>query len=54
MREMIASCQKFGLKLGFFYSVHFNWYLGVDGFKVGHPPLGPRSYTQAEVTERFP
>jgi len=28
--------------------VHFNWYLGVDAFKVGHPPLGPRSYTQAE------
>ena len=48
--EMIASCKKYGLKLGFFYSVHFNWFLGVDGFKVGHPPLGPRSYTQAEYS----
>ena len=31
-----------------FYSVHFNWYLGVDDFAVGHAPLGPRSYTQQE------
>ena len=28
--------------------VHFNWFLGVDGYKVGHPPLGPQKYTQAE------
>ena len=48
VKAMLASCKKFGLKLGFFYSVHFNWFLGVDGFKVGHPPLGPRSYTQEE------
>ena len=25
------------------HSVHFNWFLGVDGYKVGHPPLGPRT-----------
>ena len=31
---MIASCKKYNLKLGFFYSVHFNWFLGVDGYKV--------------------
>ena len=48
VKEMIASCKKYDLKLGFFYSVHFNWFLGVDGFKVGHPPLGPTQYTQAE------
>jgi len=30
------------------YPLHFNWYLGVDGFTVGHPPLGPRSYTQEQ------
>ena len=34
VREMIASCKKYNLKLGFFYSVHFNWFLGVDGYKV--------------------
>ena len=34
VKEMIISCQKYGLKLGFFYSVHFNWFLGVDGYKV--------------------
>ena len=46
--EFAASCKKYGVRAGFFYSLHFNWYLGVDGFKVGHPPLGPRSYTQEE------
>ena len=49
--QMIASCKKYGLKLGVFYSFHFNWFLGVDDFKVGHPPLGPRSYTQEEYLE---
>eukprot|EP00040_Diaphanoeca_grandis_P029076 m.169306 g.169306 ORF g.169306 m.169306 type:complete len:509 (-) comp31560_c7_seq1:37-1563(-) len=51
VRDLIASCNKFGLKLGFFYSVHFNWYLGVDGYKVGHPPLGPKTYTQQEYLQ---
>jgi hypothetical protein len=51
MKELIVSCKKFGLKLGFFYSVHFNWFLGVDGYKVGHPPLGPRRYTQEAYLE---
>lgn len=31
--------------------MHFNWFLGVDGYKVGHPPLGPKTYTQAEYLE---
>jgi hypothetical protein len=48
VREMLASCRKYNLKLGFFYSVHFNWFLGVDGYKVGHPPLGPKQYSQDE------
>ena len=48
VREMIASCKKYGLKLGVFYSIHYNWYLGVDDWKVGHPPLGNRNYTQNE------
>ena len=51
VREMLSSCRKYNLKLGFFYSVHFNWFLGVDGYKVGHPPLGPRKYTQEEYLE---
>eukprot|EP00041_Stephanoeca_diplocostata_P031425 m.978381 g.978381 ORF g.978381 m.978381 type:complete len:539 (+) comp23956_c1_seq20:62-1678(+) len=48
VKELIESCKKYNIKLGFFYSVHFNWYLGVSGYKVGHPPLGPRTYTQEE------
>eukprot|EP01065_Artemidia_motanka_P006266 TRINITY_DN1307_c0_g1_i2.p2 TRINITY_DN1307_c0_g1~~TRINITY_DN1307_c0_g1_i2.p2 ORF type:complete len:379 (+),score=116.78 TRINITY_DN1307_c0_g1_i2:522-1658(+) len=40
--ELLASCKKFGLKLGFFYSVHFNWYLGVNNFQTGQPALGPK------------
>lgn len=51
VKELIASCKKYNLKLGFFYSVHFNWFLGVDGYKVGHPPLGPKTYTQKEYLE---
>ena len=46
--DLLASCKKYNLKLGFFYSVHFNWYLGVNNFEVGWPPLGPKNYTQAE------
>lgn len=46
--DLIMSCKKYNLKLGFFYSVHFNWYLGVNNFQVGWPPLGPKNYTQAE------
>ncbi len=49
--DLLVSCKKYGLKLGVFYSVHFNWFLGVDGFKVGHPPLGPRSYSQQQYLD---
>ncbi|CAE7233501.1 FUC1 [Symbiodinium natans] len=48
LREYIDSCRKYGLKVGFFYSVHYNWFLGVDDFKLGHPPLGGRNYTTEE------
>jgi alpha-L-fucosidase len=48
VRDFVASCAKHGVRPGYFYSMHFNWFLGVDGFEVGHPPLGPRSYTQQE------
>lgn len=48
VRDLLNSCKKYNLKLGFFYSVHFNWYLGVNNFEVGWPPLGPKNYTQAE------
>ena len=40
VRDFVASCVKYGVRPGFFYSMHFNWFLGVDGFKVGHTPLG--------------
>ena len=51
VKEMIASCKKYNVRLGVFYSVHYNWYYGVDKFKVGHPPLGPTSYTQSEYSK---
>eukprot|EP01052_Picozoa_sp_SAG31_P064756 SAG31_NODE_23593_length_501_cov_0.636816_2_plen_83_part_01 len=31
--------------------VHFNWFLGVDGYRVGHPPLGPSNYSQSQYLE---
>eukprot|EP01062_Namystynia_karyoxenos_P019965 TRINITY_DN1754_c0_g1_i4.p1 TRINITY_DN1754_c0_g1~~TRINITY_DN1754_c0_g1_i4.p1 ORF type:complete len:492 (+),score=146.75 TRINITY_DN1754_c0_g1_i4:81-1556(+) len=48
VRDLIASCKRFGLRLGVFYSVHFNWYFGVDGYRTGQPALGPRSLTRDE------
>ena len=50
VKDMVASCKKYGLKLGFFYSVHFNWWLGVNGYKVGHPRIDHAlpNLTQAE------
>jgi hypothetical protein len=48
VRDFVASCKKYGVRPGYFYSLHFNWFLGVDNFKVGHPPLGPNAYTQEE------
>ena len=39
------SCLQYGLKLGFFYSVHFNWWVGLDNFKLNAvPPLGGAVY----------
>jgi alpha-L-fucosidase len=48
VKDFVASCKKYGVKPGYFYSMHFNWFLGVDNFQVGHPPLGPKNYTQDE------
>ena len=50
VKDMVASCKKHGLKLGFFYSVHFNWWLGVNGYEVGHPRIDRAlpNLTQAE------
>ena len=50
VKDMVASCKKYGLKLGFFYSVHFNWWLGVAGYEVGHPRIDRAlpNLTQAE------
>ena len=53
VKDMVASCKKYGLKLGFFYSVHFNWWLGVDHYQVGHPRIDHSlpNLTQAEYLE---
>ena len=53
VKDMVASCKKYGLKLGFFYSVHYNWWLGVDGYKVGHPRIDHAlpNLTQTEFIE---
>ena len=48
LTDFVASCKKYGLKPGVFYSTHYNWYLGVNNYKVGWPPLGGKTYTQAE------
>ena len=50
VNDMVASCKRHGLKLGVFYSVHYNWFLGVDAYRVGHPRIDPAlpNLTQAE------
>eukprot|EP00937_MAST-01D_sp_MAST-1D-sp2_P000022 g22.t1 len=52
VREFVRSCRKYGLRPGYFYSMHFNWFAGVDNFEAGAvPPLGPRSYNQSEYLQ---
>eukprot|EP00658_Telonema_sp_P-2_P054327 TRINITY_DN43213_c0_g1_i1.p2 TRINITY_DN43213_c0_g1~~TRINITY_DN43213_c0_g1_i1.p2 ORF type:complete len:579 (-),score=102.30 TRINITY_DN43213_c0_g1_i1:283-2019(-) len=48
--DLVASCRSAGLEIGFFYSVHFNWWLGVHDFQVGHPRIDPTlpNLTQAD------
>eukprot|EP00730_Choanoeca_flexa_P005344 TRINITY_DN11927_c0_g8_i1.p1 TRINITY_DN11927_c0_g8~~TRINITY_DN11927_c0_g8_i1.p1 ORF type:complete len:500 (+),score=78.50 TRINITY_DN11927_c0_g8_i1:22-1500(+) len=48
VKDFLIACQQTGIKPGFFYSTHYNWYLGVNDFKVGWQPLGGVSYTQDE------
>ena len=35
--DFMKSNQKYGLEYGFFYSVHNNWYMGVDNYTTGDP-----------------
>lgn len=35
--DFIKSSKKYGLEHGVFYSVHNNWYMGVDNYTTGHP-----------------
>ena len=35
--EFVQSCKKFGIKHGFFYSVHENWYMDIDNFTAPNP-----------------
>eukprot|EP01048_Picozoa_sp_COSAG05_P024493 COSAG05_NODE_5788_length_1088_cov_1.409505_1_plen_302_part_10 len=53
VKDMVASCKKYGLKLGLFYSVHFNWWLGVESYRVGHPRIDHSlpTLTQPEYLE---
>jgi len=50
VKDLLISCKIKGLKLGFFYSVHFNWWLGVHNYTVGHPRIDRNlpNLTQAE------
>jgi hypothetical protein len=49
--DLIRSCRKYGLKTGFFYSVHFNWWLGVHDYQLGHPRLDPRLPNLTDTAE---
>lgn len=35
--EFIASCKKYSLEYGFFYSVHNNWFMGVNDYAATPP-----------------
>ena len=35
VRDLMKSSKKYGLQHGFFYSVHNNWYMGVDNYATG-------------------
>eukprot|EP01060_Flectonema_neradi_P011252 TRINITY_DN18350_c0_g1_i1.p1 TRINITY_DN18350_c0_g1~~TRINITY_DN18350_c0_g1_i1.p1 ORF type:complete len:467 (+),score=70.25 TRINITY_DN18350_c0_g1_i1:79-1479(+) len=49
--ELSASCKKYGIKFGLFYSTHYNWYLGVNNYKVGWPPLSGKNVTQEQFDQ---
>ena len=51
VKEMIASCNKYNLTLGIFYSVHMNWYAGVTNGAVNADPIGPTNYTQQSFVD---
>ena len=36
-KDFIKSCHKYGLEYGFFYSVHRNWYMGVENYATKDP-----------------
>ena len=37
LSDFMMSSKKYGLDYGFFYSVHNNWYMGVDNYTTGNP-----------------
>eukprot|EP01064_Diplonema_japonicum_P034425 TRINITY_DN7118_c0_g1_i1.p1 TRINITY_DN7118_c0_g1~~TRINITY_DN7118_c0_g1_i1.p1 ORF type:complete len:457 (+),score=91.30 TRINITY_DN7118_c0_g1_i1:71-1441(+) len=51
VKDFLTSCEKYNMKPGFFYSSHYNWFLGVNDFKVGWPPLGGVTYTQEQYND---
>ena len=34
VQQFLTACKAHGIKPGFFYSAHYNWYWGVNNFKV--------------------
>ena len=51
LRNLIRSCRKYGLEVGFFYSVHFNWWLGVHDYQLGLPRLDPQLPNLTDTAE---
>lgn len=50
--EFRASCARFDIAPGFFYSTHFNWFLGVNEYRVGWPRMyGGAPLTQEEYED---
>jgi hypothetical protein len=37
VQQFLTACKAHNIKPGFFYSAHYNWYLGVNEFKVSRP-----------------
>lgn len=51
LADFIKSCRKYGLEYGYFYSVHNNWYMGVDNYTTGVPAT--QEYYKKVVEEQM-
>ena len=48
--EFMASCKKYGLEYGFFYSVHNNWFMGVNEY-FARPPYKQADFNRVAVAQ---